>query len=317
MNPPVYTPQFVTGDRRDFNGDDLLELDRMLSKSGFQNTVVEMLSRAATTLPRDVVQALELCRKREKNRIARLQFDCMLKNLELAKKSRAPICQDTGIPIFFVKLGSGLRLNFDLRRALADAVRDATKKIPLRANVVDPLSRKNTGANVGEGQPIVHLELVPKGLQIDLLIKGAGAENCSRLFMLKPTAGEEAIKRAVLLTVEEAGGQPCPPTIVGVGVGGSAEIACLLAKKALLRPLGSKNSDKKLARMERELTDDANGLGIGPMGLSGRTTVLGVRIAKAACHTASLPVAVNLQCWAARRASARLVGDKLRVEVPR
>lgn len=290
----------------------------MLSKLELHNTVVEMLRRAATTLPRDVVNALEISKRREGNKIARLQFDCMLKNLELAKKSRAPICQDTGIPLFFVKLGSGLRLDFDLGRALADAVRDATKKIPLRANVVDPLSRKNTGANIGEGQPIVHLELVPgKELRIDLMLKGAGAENCGRLFMLKPTAGEEAIKSAVLLTIEEAGGQPCPPTIVGVGIGGSAEAACLLAKKALLRPLGSKNPDKKLARMERELTGDANGLGIGPMGLGGQTTVLGVRIAKAACHTASLPVAINLQCWAARRASARLVGDKLRVEVPR
>jgi len=289
----------------------------MLSKLELHNTVVEMLRRAATTLPKDVINALEISKRREGNKIARLQFDCMLKNLKLARKLSAPICQDTGTFTFFIELGSELELDFDVQQTLSEAVRQATRVIPLRPNLVDPLTRKNTGTNTGEGQPVLHLEpMRGKRLRIDLLVKGAGAENCSRLFMLKPTAGEEAIKRAVLLTVEEAGGQPCPPTIVGVGIGGSAEAACLLAKKALLRPLGSKNPDKKLARMERELMNGANGLGIGPMGLGGRTTVLGVHMAKAACHTASLPVAVNLQCWAARRASARLVGDKLRVEVP-
>ena len=287
----------------------------MLTKSELQKTVVEMLSRAATTLPRDVVQALKLCKTKETNKIARLQLDTMLRNLELAKKLRAPICQDTGIPIFFVKLGSELELNFDLSQALADAVREATRKIPLRANVVDPLRRAITGTNVGQGQPIVHIELARgKGLQIDLIIKGAGAENWSRLFMLKPTAGEKTIKRAVLLAIDEAAGQPCPPTIVGVGIGGSADVACLLSKKALLRPLDVKNPDKKLASMELELKNAANELGVGPMGLGGRTTVLGVRIAKVACHTASLPLAINFQCWVARRASARLVGDKMKVE---
>jgi fumarate hydratase subunit alpha len=289
----------------------------MLTKSKLQKTAVEMLSRAATTLPKDVVRALKLCKANETHKIARLQFDTMLRNLELAKKLRAPICQDTGIAIFFVKLGFELDLNFDLCQALADATREATRKVPLRANIVDPLSRTNTGTNVGEGQPIVHLELVRgKELQLDLIIKGAGAENCSRLFMLKPTAGEEAIRRAVLLTIEEAAGQPCPPTIVGVGVGGSADIACLLAKRALLRPLDRKNPDKKLARMELELKNAANELGVGPMGLGGRTTVLGVHVMKSACHTASLPLAIDFQCWAARRASARLVGDELRVEAP-
>jgi fumarate hydratase subunit alpha len=289
----------------------------MLTKSELQKTAVEMLSRAATSLPKDVVQALKLCKTKETNKIARLQLDTMLRNLELAKKLRAPICQDTGIPIFFVKFGSELKLSFDIGRALADAVREATQKIPLRANVVDPLSRANTWTNVGEGQPIVHLELARgEGLQVDLIIKGAGAENWSRLFMLKPTAGEEAIKRAVLLTIEEAAGQPCPPTIVGVGIGGSADVACLLSKKALLRPLDLKNPDKRLARIELELKNAANELEIGPMGLGGRTTVLGVRTATAACHTASLPLAINFQCWAARRASARLVGDKLKVEAP-
>lgn len=288
----------------------------MLSEAEFRGTVVEMLQRAATTLPKDVVDALKRCKRREREYVAILQFECMLKNLELAKRLGAPICQDTGIPIFFMELGTGLKLDFDPIAALKRAVKEATLAIPLRANIVDPISRVNTKTNVGEGMPAVHLELVRgKRLRIDLLLKGAGAENWSRLYMLRPSDGE-AIERAVLLTVGEAGGQPCPPTIVGVGVGGSAEVACMLAKKALLRPLDRPNKDRRLARLELRLTRAANGLDIGPMGLGGKTTVLGVHVEKAACHTASLPVAIDLQCWAARRASAELVGNRMRVEVP-
>jgi len=287
----------------------------MLSEAEFRGTVVEMLQRAATTLPKDVVDALKRCKRREREYVAILQFECMLKNLELAKRLGAPICQDTGIPIFFMELGTGLKLDFDPIAALKRAVKEATLAIPLRANIVDPISRVNTKTNVGKGMPAVHLELVRgKRLRIDLLLKGAGAENWSRLYMLRPSDGE-AIERAVLLTVGEAGGQPCPPTIVGVGVGGSAEVACMLAKKALLRPLDRPNKDRRLARLELRLTRAANGLDIGPMGLGGKTTVLGVHVEKAACHTASLPVAIDLQCWAARRASAELVGDRMRVEV--
>lgn len=295
----------------------LSAFDCMLAETKFRAAIVEMLRRAEITLPQDVAHVLRRSRARERNRIARLQLDCMLRNLELAKNLGAPICQDTGTLTFFIQLGSGLKLDFDLKKSLSKAVTQATREVPLRANIVDPLTRKNTCTNLGMGQPFVHLELAPgKKLSIDLLVKGAGAENWSRLFMLRPTDEKIAIKRAVLLTLVEAGGQLCPPVIVGLGIGGSADAACLLAKKALLRPLSSKNPDKKLARMEREITNAADKLDIGPMGLGGRATVLGVRIAKAACHTASLPVAINFQCWAARRASARLAGDHLLVEAP-
>jgi fumarate hydratase subunit alpha len=288
----------------------------MLSETEFRGTIVEMLRRAATTLPKDVIEALDRCRRRERDKVAILQFECMLKNLELARKLSAPICQDTGIPIFFIKLGDNLKIDFNPIAELRKAVKDATLSIPLRANLVDPLSRVNTKTNVGDGMPAVHIDLVSgKRLQIDLLVKGAGAENWSRLYMLRPSEGE-LIERAVLLTIGEAGGQPCPPTLVGVGIGGSSEVACLLAKKALLRPLEEPNKDRQLARLEHRFTRAANELGIGPMGLGGKTTVLGVHIEKASCHTASLPVAINLQCWAARRASAKFVGDRMRVEVP-
>ena len=290
----------------------------MLTEVKFRTTIVEMLCRAETKLPKEVVRALKQGKIREQNLIAKLQFDCMLKNLELARKLGAPICQDTGTFTFFIRLGSELKLNFDLKKVLDKAVAQATREVPLRANIVDPFTRENTGTNVGIGQPSVHLELVPgKKLSVDLLVKGAGAENWSRFFMLKPADGERAIERAVLLTLVEAGGQPCPPTIVGVGVGGSAEITPTLAKRALLRPLDRPNPDRRLAKLERQIMQAANGLDIGPMGLGGRTTVLGVHVEKAACHTASLPVAVTLQCWVARRARARLINGRLHVEVPR
>ena len=290
----------------------------MLSEAKFRDAIVEMLCRAETKLPKDVVRALKQGKIREQNPNAKLQFDCMLKNLELARKLGLPMCQDTGTFTFFIQLGYGLKLNFDLKKAIDKAVTQATRVVPLRANIVDPFTRKNTDSNVGIGQPSVHLELVPgKKLSIDLLVKGAGAENWSRFFMFRPADGDKAIERAVLLTLVEAGGQPCPPTIVGVGVGGSGEIAPTLARRALLRPLDKPNPDRRLAKLERQIMQAANGLDIGPMGLGGRTTVLGVHVEKAACHTASLPVAVALQCWAARRAHARFINGRLRVEVPR
>ncbi len=289
----------------------------MLSERDFRATLEEMLKLAETTLPEDVVKALKRSTAREQGAIARKQLELMLENLELANQGGVPICQDTGIPIFFVEYGLDLDLGFDLNSVIPQAVQDATRSVPLRPNVVDSLDRKNTENNTGEGQPVIHVQLVPGGdLKIDLLVKGAGAENWSRLHMLGPTSSASDIEQVVLRTIEEAGGQPCPPTIVGVGMGGSADMACLLAKRALLRPVDEVSDDRNLAKMERRLTKAANELGIGPMGLGGKTTVLGIHLEKADCHAASLPLAINFQCWVARRASARLIDDELRVEVP-
>jgi fumarate hydratase subunit alpha len=289
----------------------------MLSERDFRATLEEMLKLAETTLPEDVVKALERSKAREQGAIAKKQLELMLENLELANQRGVPICQDTGIPIFFVEYGLDLDLGFDLNSVIPQAVQDATRSVPLRPNVVDPLDRKNTENNTGEWQPAIHVQLVPgEDLKIDLLVKGAGAENWSRLHMLGPTSSASDIEQVVLRTIEEAGGQPCPPTIVGVGIGGSADMACLLAKRALLRPVDETSDDRNLAKMERRLTKAANELGIGPMGLGGKTTVLGIHLEKADCHAASLPLAINFQCWVARRASARLIDDELRVEVP-
>lgn len=295
----------------------LSELGRMLTEDSLRDVVAEMLRRAETTLPADVVDGLRKGMRRERSPIPRLQFELMLKNLELAKKFCAPICQDTGTFTFFVQLGRKLKLNFDLETAISGAVPLATREVPLRANVVDPLTRRPTGSNTGMRQPAVHIELVEgEKFQVDLLVRGAGAENCGRVFMLRPVEGPRAIGQAVMLTLTEAWGRPCPPVIVGIGVGGSMETAPLMAKHALLRPLNEPNPDPALMRLEHRIEREANRLKIGPMGLGGKTTVLGVHIEKAACHTASLPVAVALQCWAARRARAKLAGGRLRVVEP-
>lgn len=287
----------------------------MLTEAELRATIVEMLRRAETTVPDDVMRALRRGEKQERSPIARLQFNLMLENLKLAKETCAPICQDTGTFTFFVRLGRELRL--DLKKIICEAVTLATREVPLRTNVVDPLTRKPIKSNTGKAQPAIHIEVVSgKTLEIDLLVKGAGSENCGRLFMLKPIEGQDAIVRAVLLTLTEAWGGPCPPTVVGVGVGGSMETAALIAKKALMRPIDRPNPDPAFASLERRIEADANRLNVGPMGLGGKTTVLRVLMEKAACHTASLPVAVALQCWPARRAKARLVGGRLKVVEP-
>ncbi|MDI6642809.1 MAG: fumarate hydratase [Candidatus Hodarchaeaceae archaeon] len=289
----------------------------MLKKADFRDVVVEMLRRAETNLPDDVLRVLRRSGKRERSPIAKLHFELMMKNLELAKKFWAPICQDTGTFTFFVQFGRGLKLNFDLEKTIGEAVALATREVPLRPSVVDPITRKPAKPNTGRGQPAVHIELVGgKRLQVDLLVKGAGTENWGRLFMLRPVEGPRAIERAVLLTLTEAWGRPCPPTVVGVGVGGSMETAPLLAKRALLRPLDRQNPDPTLAKLERQIERAANRTGIGPMGLGGETTVLRVLIERAVCHAASLPVAIALQCWPARRAKAKLVGGRLKVVEP-
>jgi fumarate hydratase subunit alpha len=287
----------------------------MLTEAEFSNAIVEMIRRAETRLPKDVVQLLEKSAREARNPVVKLQLKTMLENLKLAEKSGVPICQDTGTLFFFVKLGQKTKLGFDLKKAINSAVERATREVPLRANLVDPLTRKPTKAC--PRQPAMHIELVGgEKLELDLLVKGGGSENWSRLFMFKPAEGSAAICRAALVTLTEAGGRPCPPVIVGLGVGGSAETAPILARLALLRRLDRPNPDPALAKLERQIEAAANGLEIGPMGLGGRPTVLRVLIEKATCHTASLPVAVAIQCWVARRAKARLAGGKMEVIEP-
>jgi fumarate hydratase subunit alpha len=271
-----------------------------------EEVVINILRTAVTSLPSDVISALERAEVQETDDIARTQLRTILENVKCAEGTATPMCQDTGVPLFFVS-GS---CDPDLEEAIRRGVARATKEIPLRPNVVHPITRKNTGNNLGVEMPYIHYSPGPSGfVDITAMPKGAGSENMSALKMLTPAEGMKGIKSFVLDTVVSAGGRPCPPTIVGVGIGGSSNIAMDLAKRALLRPLDVRNPYPELQTLEEDLLEAVNLTGIGPMGLGGRTTSLGVRVDLAHCHTASLPVAVNIQCWAARKASARVFLD--------
>ncbi|MDI3483148.1 MAG: fumarate hydratase subunit alpha [Candidatus Methanomethylophilaceae archaeon] len=277
----------------------------MIITPPWEETVLRLLRIAQTRLPPDIGWALESAAAWERNDIARVQLGAILDNVSKAEFLERPICQDTGLPIFFVKG----KIPDNIEEAIAAGVRRATEEIPLRPNAVDPLSRENSGDNVGSG-PLVHYHPADTDYtEISVLPKGAGAENMSKLAMLLPSDGEKAIKEFVIRTVLRSGGRPCPPTVVGVGIGGSADKCLLMAKEALLTPLDRENPDPRLRAMEEDLFTTLNSSGLGPMGLGGDSTVLGVRIMAASCHTASLPVAVSLNCWAARRASVRVYED--------
>jgi fumarate hydratase subunit alpha len=250
---------------------------------------------AETTLPPDIVRALRSAAKREASAVARNELSNILENIALAERLTLPICQDTGVPVIYLTVPPHVPFSRELLLAVSEGVRRATREVPLRPNVVSPLERKNYGDNTGPGMPSVHI--VPGDrLSVTVLPKGAGAENMSRLAMLLPTE-KDTIPRFVAETMLIAGGRPCPPVVLGVGIGGTFDGCAALAKEALLLPVDTMDP------FEQELCDAVNTLGIGPMGLGGDTTALAVKVRTAACHTASLPVAVNVQCWAARRAT--------------
>jgi len=275
-------------------------------ESVVESAVVGMLRDAVTFLPKDVEAALRDAEREETEAVARTQLRTILDNTDAAGRLRVPMCQDTGVHVFIVRGRIFDGLEDSIRRGVARA----TREIPLRPNAVHPLTRRNPGTNVADGLPrVIFLPSSMPYTDITVMPKGAGSENMSALAMLTPSQGLEGVRAFVLDTVVRAGGRPCPPTIVGVGIGGTADLACELAKESLLRPLDVANDDPQLQALEDELKAALNSTGVGPMGLGGRTTVLGVRVSTAYCHTASLPVAVNLQCWAARRASVRVFPD--------
>ena len=268
-----------------------------------EDIVVNLLRLANTKLPADVGWALEAAAGWETNEVAYTQLGAIMENVKKAEHLGLPMCQDTGIPVFYVRG----RFDSSIAGEIVRGVERATKAIPLRPNTVDPLTRENHGDNLGEGMPIIHY--IPTDddfTEITVLPKGAGSENMTRLAMLNPADGVEGIRRFVIDAVLDAGGRPCPPSIVGIGIGGTSDRCVEMAKEALLVPLDEENSDPALRKMEEDLFVSLNGSGLGPMGLGGSTTVLGVKVRKCSCHTASLPVAVNIGCWATRRASARI-----------
>jgi len=277
--------------------------------------IVEAIRLAVTRIPDDVVSALRKAYEREENGVARFNLENILKAIEIGKAEAIPVCQDTGTLTFFVKAGMDSPFLGEIEGAIVEATRLATKEVPLRPNAVDVLTGKNSGDNTGRGVPVIHWELV-EGDEIEMAVlpKGGGSENCSALAMLTPGEGWEGVKRFVVERVKACGGKPCPPVILAIGVGGGADYSLLLAKKALLRRVGERNPDERIAEIEGELLEEINALGIGPMGMGGRTTALDVKIEVAHRHPASFPVGLVVQCWANRRAFLRIKPDG-RVEV--
>lgn len=275
-----------------------------------EENLISLIKKSVTELPRDVVDALEYAHSRETSKIAKVQLKTILENIKIASKSKHPICQDTGTPIFFVDVGYEFPFKKEIEPAILKAVERATENIPLRANAVDPFTGKNTGTNIGNHIPWIDWSLVKgNSCKITVFPKGGGSENGSALKMFNPTVDLDEIKRFIVEHVIEMGGKVCPPTVVGIGIGGGSDIALKLAKKSLLRPIGDRNKNKTIAKLEIDLLEEINDTGIGPMGLGGDTTALDVHIEVAHRHPASFPVGIAMQCWANRRATIIISRD--------
>jgi len=275
-----------------------------------EDTAFNLLKLAVVKLPSDIKEALNRAYKEETSEAGRVQLEAILKDIELAEKDNTPLCQDTGIIIFYVKAGSKVKGLEAIEEALQNATRRATKEIPLRPNAVDPFTQKNSGDNTGKHIPFINWEITDSDyVEITAFPKGGGSENVCTIGMITPGEGVNGLKKFVIDAVIKAGAMPCPPTIVGVAAGGGSDISIKLAKASLLRPLNEPNPNPDLDKLEKELYEAANSTGIGPMGLGGKFTVLGVRIDYAHRHPASYPVAVAFQCWAARRSTARIHSD--------
>ncbi len=265
--------------------------------------VAEAIRVLETELPKDIEGALRRA-AREETGLAAEVLGIILKNVECAREEKIPMCQDTGSLIFFLRSN---RCSAKHLEAIREGVRIATESVPLRPNTVHPFTRENEGSNLGRGNPVVHFEPDPScegTLRLGIMAKGAGSENVGKTLMLEPDLGVAGVREAVLKAVAEAGGRPCPPIILGVGIGGTSDQAALLSKKALMRRLDEKTADPDARDLEADLLTRVNGLGIGPMGFGGKHTALGVRVELAHCHTASLPVGVSIGCWALRRVTA-------------
>lgn len=261
---------------------------------------VENLVTACSEITPSCVKAMQTALENESGQNAKFALRMLLDNTSLAKEKGLAVCQDTGMAVFFVRLGQDVHIEGGLLTdAIDEGVRVGYSKNGYRASVLDPISRINTKDNT---PAIVHIDLAEgEDLEIEFLPKGFGSENMSRLFMLKPSQGVEGVKDCIVQAVEESGANPCPPIIVGVGIGGTAEKAMSVAKEQLLREVGEPSSDDTLAAMEKEVLERINALKIGAQGFGGDTTALAVHIGKFPTHIAALPVAVNIQCNAMRK----------------
>ena len=279
---------------------------RILAHDAVVEAVAGLVMDTNYLLPADVFERIVSMRESETSPVAISILDQIVENAGIARAERLPLCQDTGVAVYFVDIGVGVSVDGDgIESAIQEGTRRGYTEGMLRMSITeDPLRRRNTGDNT---PAIVHTRFVPgEELKIAFCPKGGGCENMSRLAMLSPGDGREGVVDFVLDTVSKGGGRPCPPVIVGIGIGGDFESSAQLAKRTLMRTIGERHSDPYYAAMEEELLERINGLGIGPMGLGGRTTALDVFVGAASCHIASLPVAVNIQCHSARHGTVVL-----------
>ena len=266
-------------------------------------TVKDIITYCGTDLPQDTYDALEVAMKNEKSPVSREVIRQLLENADIAKNEKRPLCQDTGLAVFFVKIGDEVKINGGLLRdAINKGTAEGYESAYLRASTCEPFSRANLKDTVGYNLPaIIHFDIVAGDkLEIEYAAKGGGSENVSRAKVFPPAAGKEGIIAYVKEVISDAGGNPCPPITVGVGIGGTFEKACISSKHALFRDLGSINEDSEMAELEGIILEEINKLGIGAMGMGGTQTALAVHIESNPCHIASLPVSVNVQCHSSR-----------------
>ena len=277
-----------------------------IEASDITQAVAQLCQEANFNLGEDVLDALQEAHRTEQSPLGREFLSQILENARIAREEKLPLCQDCGTAVVFLEIGQEVHIKGDLNEAVEEGVRQGYGQGYLRKTIVSqPFSKR---INTQDNTPtVIHSEIVPGDkLKIAVLPKGGGAENKSQLAMLLPNAGKEGIIELVLKTVAEAGGDPCPPVIIGLGVGGTAEQAMLMAKKALLRRVGKPNPDPEIAQLEKEILARTNALGVGPMGFGGSTTALAAHALVSPTHIASLPVAVNLQCHSARHKEVTL-----------
>lgn len=271
---------------------------REINASAITETVARLCVEANRHLPQDVRDCIACAREQETWAAAQEILDRIRENYQIADRDEVAICQDTGMACVFLEIGQEVHIRGDLRAAVDEGVRQGYRQYLRKSVVRDPLERVNTGDNT---PAMLYTELVPgDGLRVTVAPKGFGSENMSQIRMLKPSDGLQGVKDFILKVVEDAGPNPCPPIVVGVGLGGTFDKAALLAKKALLRPLNVRNESPFYRALEEELLEKINGLGIGPQGFGGRTTALAVNIETLPTHIAGLPVAVNINCHVTR-----------------
>ncbi len=279
---------------------------RVIKAEDIKEAVKKLVMDTEYFIPEDFVEAIKKAEKTEESPIGKEILSTILKNAEVAAQEQVAYCQDTGYPVFFVEIGQDVHIEGNIKDAINEGVREATKEGYLRASLAyDPvIERKNTGDNT---PALIYFDIVPGDkVKIKFAAKGGGSENTSRQMMLKPADGWEGVKGFIIKTVANAGPNACPPFTVGVGIGGTFDYSAVLAKKSLFRPIGERHPDPKIAKLEEELIEEINKLGVGPLGFGGSTTAVDVKIEVAPVHIASLPVAVNIQCHAARHKEIEL-----------